>query len=97
LAWLATVLCASALVASVSLVQQMSKFVAGVSRYFQQIPNRVKAEQHALQSRHGPSFSLKSSDKLVVSGMYIGVIVGVALALGGQLSLWTGTNKIEKN
>jgi hypothetical protein len=80
-----------------SLVSQMSKFTAGVSRYFQQIPNRIKSEQHSLQSRHGPSFSLKSSDKVVVSGMYIGVVVGVALALMGQLSLWTGTNKIEKN
>ena len=75
----------------------MSKYVAGVGRYFQQIPNRVKAEQQALQSKHGPSFSLKSSDRAVVSLMYGGVLLGVALALTGQVSLWLGTNKIEKN
>ncbi len=54
--------------------------------------------QHTIQHLEGPSFQrLGGGDKLKVGTLYVGVLLGLALAVKGQTDLWVGANKVERN
>ena len=57
-----------------------------------------QTHQNQIQHASGPSFTrLGGGDKVRASILYVGAAVGFAVALKGQMNLWFGTGKIERN